>query len=133
MSALSAAASPSPSEGESKRGEVSYRFCQECSNLLYPKEDRATSTLLYICKACHATSQHDSACTYRQQLGANVQETAGTTADVSHDPTLPRAPKKCPKCRETEAVYFQSQQRAADTGMVSTCLVSLRLRFLTGT
>ncbi|KAJ9605453.1 DNA-directed RNA polymerase II core subunit rpb9 [Cladophialophora chaetospira] len=87
---MSAAASPAPSEGESqtKRGEVSYRFCQECSNLLYPKEDRATATLLYICKACHATSQHDSACTYRQHLGATVQETAGTTADVAHDPTV---------------------------------------------
>ncbi|KIX98507.1 uncharacterized protein Z520_05808 [Fonsecaea multimorphosa CBS 102226] len=101
---MSAAASPSPSEGESKRGEVSYRFCQECSNLLYPKEDRATSTLLYICKACHATSQHDSACTYRQQLGANVQETAGTTADVAHDPTVGTAsselPPLCTLCGE---------------------------------
>ncbi|EXJ75820.1 uncharacterized protein A1O5_00327 [Cladophialophora psammophila CBS 110553] len=101
---MSAAASPSPSEGESKRSEVSYRFCQECSNLLYPKEDRATSTLLYICKACHATSQHDSACTYRQQLGANVQETAGTTADVAHDPTVgsafPELPPLCTLCGE---------------------------------
>jgi Transcription factor S-II (TFIIS) len=31
---------------------------------------------------------------------------------------LPRAVKLCPKCGESEAVYFQSQQRAADTGMV---------------
>lgn len=62
------------------------------SNLLYPKEDRATATLLYICKACHATSQHDSACTYRQHLGATVQETAGTTADVAHDPTVGAVP-----------------------------------------
>jgi hypothetical protein len=31
---------------------------------------------------------------------------------------LPRAVKSCPKCHENEAVYFQSQQRAADTGMV---------------
>ncbi|KEF63284.1 uncharacterized protein A1O9_01261 [Exophiala aquamarina CBS 119918] len=85
---MSAPQSPSPSEGESKRSEVSYRFCQECSNLLYPKEDRATSTLLYICKACHATTTHDSACTFRQHLGANVQETAGVTTDVANDPTV---------------------------------------------
>jgi Transcription factor S-II (TFIIS) len=32
---------------------------------------------------------------------------------------LPRATQKCPKCKERDAVYFQSQQRAADTGMVS--------------
>lgn len=128
---MSAAASPAPSEGDSKRGEVSYRFCQEwcglcpstkpsvclnanshhSSNLLYPKEDRNTSTLLYICKACHATTTHDSACTYRQQLGSTVQETAGVTTDVSNDPTVGAAalelpflctlcgdPLRCSKC-----------------------------------
>ncbi|KAI1625025.1 putative DNA directed RNA polymerase II 15 kDa subunit [Exophiala viscosa] len=114
---MSAAASPAPSEEQTKRSEVSYRFCQECSNLLYPKEDKATSTLLYICKACHAMTTHDSACTYRQQLGATVQETAGVTTDVANDPTLPRTSQRCPRCRETDAVYFQSQQRGADTGM----------------
>ncbi|EXJ90949.1 hypothetical protein A1O1_04056 [Capronia coronata CBS 617.96] len=93
---MSAAASPAPSEGETKRGEVSYRFCQECSNLLYPKEDRETSTLLYICKACHATTTHDSACTYRHQLGSTVQETAGTTTDVANDPTVGSAPSELP-------------------------------------
>ena len=31
---------------------------------------------------------------------------------------LPRAVKRCPRCKETDAVYFQSQQRASDTGMV---------------
>lgn len=110
---MSAAASPAPSEGETKRGEVSYRFCQEwsvtlpihdhasnddsrSSNLLYPKEDRATSTLLYICKACHATTTHDSACTYRQQLGATVQETAGVTTDVANDPTVGSASSELP-------------------------------------
>ncbi|KAJ4502852.1 hypothetical protein HRR81_001080 [Exophiala dermatitidis] len=99
---MSAPGSPAPSEGETKRGEVSYRFCQECSNLLYPKEDRATSTLLYICKACHATTTHDSACTYRHQLGSTVQETAGVTTDVANDPTvgsaLPELPCLCTLC-----------------------------------
>jgi DNA-directed RNA polymerase subunit M/transcription elongation factor TFIIS len=31
---------------------------------------------------------------------------------------LPRANKLCPSCGETEAVFFQSQQRSAETGMV---------------
>ncbi|KAK5058867.1 hypothetical protein LTR84_011131 [Exophiala bonariae] len=101
--------SPSPSEGESKRGEVSYRFCQECSNLLYPKEDRATSTLLYICKACHATTTHDSACTFRQQLGANVQETAGVTTDVANDPTV--ADEMLPKLVASDSKDLPSVQR----------------------
>jgi DNA-directed RNA polymerase II subunit RPB9 len=102
---MSTAASPAPSEGESKRGEVTYRFCQDwsvcptprtsttlpnalSSNLLYPKEDRATSQLLFVCKACHATQIFDSACTYRNQLGSTVTETAGVTTDVANDPTV---------------------------------------------
>lgn len=32
---------------------------------------------------------------------------------------LPRANKICPKCRHDDAVFFQSQQRTAETGMVS--------------
>lgn len=58
------------------------------SNLLYPKEDRATSQLLFVCKACHATQIFDSACTYRNQLGSTVTETAGVTTDVANDPTV---------------------------------------------
>lgn len=34
------------------------------------------------------------------------------------DLQLPRANKLCPSCGETEAVFFQSQQRSAETGMV---------------
>lgn len=111
------AASPSASESENKRGEVTYRFCPECSNLLYPKEDRTVNRLKFVCKACTAVTEHDTACTYRHHLGSTVTETAGVTTDVANDPTLPRAIKRCPKCNESEAVYFQSQQRAADTGM----------------
>lgn len=104
---MSTAASPAPSEGESKRGEVTYRFCQDwsvipshldimnqlpnslcSSNLLYPKEDRATSQLLFVCKACHATQMFDNACTYRNHLGSTVTETAGVTTDVANDPTV---------------------------------------------
>ena len=32
---------------------------------------------------------------------------------------LPRMKQQCPKCDSTEAVFFQSQQRTSDTGMVS--------------
>jgi hypothetical protein len=55
---------------------------------LYPKEDRATSQLLFVCKACHATRMFDNACTYRNHLGSTVTETAGVTTDVANDPTV---------------------------------------------
>lgn len=31
---------------------------------------------------------------------------------------LPRSNKACPKCKNEDAVFFQSQQRSAETGMV---------------
>ena len=58
------------------------------SNLLYPREQRETSQLFYVCKACHATTKYDNACTYRNQLGSTVTETAGVTTDVANDPTV---------------------------------------------
>ena len=105
---MSTAASPAASESEKKRGEVTYRFCPEwsatpnsmsmlrlfadlvcSSNLLYPKEDRDTSELTFVCKACTAALRlHDTACTYRHHLGSTVTETAGVTTDVANDPTV---------------------------------------------
>lgn len=81
-------ASPAPSEDKKPRAEVNYKFCQECSNLLYPKEDRDRNALMYICKACHHVEDAEAACTYRNQLGSTVTETAGVTTDVANDPTV---------------------------------------------
>lgn len=69
----------------------------DSSNLLYPKEDRETNTLNFVCKACTAVTQHDTACTYRHHLGSTVTETAGVTTDVANDPTVGR---------ESLEVYF---------------------------
>lgn len=114
---MSNAASPTSGETGFVNTEVNYKFCQECSNLLYPKEDAGTRTLSYICKACHHIEPAQPSCTYRKELIQNVQATAGVTTDVANDPTLPRSQTRCPKCRETDTVYFQSQQRGADTTM----------------
>lgn len=32
-------------------GFVGIRFCQECNNMLYPKEDKANRVLLYACRS----------------------------------------------------------------------------------
>ncbi|KAI1053318.1 hypothetical protein LB506_012228 [Fusarium annulatum] len=47
-------------------------------------------------------------------------ETAVGALGVSRllwNPLLPRSTKTCPSCQHTEAVFFQSQQRSAETGM----------------
>ena len=46
---------------------------------------------------------------------------------VSPPVQLPRTQKTCPRCNERDAVYFQSQQRAAETGMVSNMSLFLAL------
>ncbi|KAJ5103055.1 hypothetical protein N7532_003584 [Penicillium argentinense] len=142
--------SPAPSDaGEARQpDQIHFRFCRECSNLLYPKEAKHGNQLLFTCRTCHVGEPASSPCVYQNKLNNQVGDTAGVTTDVATDPTvcdtvflklsqfgfvvmpglctfcggailcsLPRANKLCPSCGESEAVFFQSQQRSADTGM----------------
>ena len=36
--------------GAAGPGFVGIRFCQECNNMLYPKEDKENRVLLYACR-----------------------------------------------------------------------------------
>lgn len=99
------------------REQIKFKFCNECSNMLYPKEDRQTHQLMFACSTCQYSEKASSSCVYRNNLDTSIGETAGVTQDVGSDPTLPRSNKQCPHCKETEAVFFQSQQRSAETGM----------------
>ncbi|PKS10125.1 hypothetical protein jhhlp_001875 [Lomentospora prolificans] len=195
------------SDSEKKNLEqISFRFCSECSNMLYPKEDPENRRLLFTCRTCQYTEEAQSSCVFRNIMNNAAGETAGVTQDVGSDPTvsplentlclmcgrpvlcgphvveeagddaediddiddthgalladsvylledlvleddepddwepdttgsttedtkqgetrmtkaemdLPRATKSCPSCRHDEAVFFQSQQRSAETGM----------------
>ncbi|KAJ5502970.1 hypothetical protein N7463_005844 [Penicillium fimorum] len=145
-------ASPSSTTGGDNKpsDQIHFKFCRECSNLLYPKEDRVNNQLMFTCRTCHVGEPASSHCVYQNHLHSQVGDTAGVTQDVTSDPTvcapafctlcgdivpcficgstpdedlfedappLPRANKLCPSCGETEAVFFQSQQRSAETGM----------------
>ncbi|KAK1763440.1 hypothetical protein QBC33DRAFT_549683 [Phialemonium atrogriseum] len=112
---------PSTTSNEGSRPkhteQITFRFCSECSNMLYPKEDEDSHKLQFTCRTCQYTEEATSTCIYRNVLNNAVGETAGVTQDVSSDPTLPRSNKICPVCKHPEAVFFQSQQRSAETGM----------------
>jgi len=97
--------------------KINFLFCRECSNMLYPREDRESQTLMYACRTCPFSEPAVSSCVFRNNLTTNVVETAGVTQDVGTDPTLPRSDRECAACHEKEAVFFQSQERSADTGM----------------
>ncbi|GKT47547.1 DNA-directed RNA polymerase II subunit RPB9 [Colletotrichum spaethianum] len=111
-----------------KLEQITFRFCSECSNMLYPKEDEETHRLQFTCRTCQFTEEAQSTCVFRNVMNNAAGETAGVTQDVGSDPTvgdsqsilapvLPRSNKECPACKGGEAVFFQSQQRSAETGM----------------
>lgn len=58
------------------------------SNMLYPKEDRLSNTLMFACRTCQFSEPASSSCVFRNILHNSVGETAGVTQDVGSDPTV---------------------------------------------
>ncbi|KAL9104586.1 MAG: hypothetical protein Q9187_008883, partial [Circinaria calcarea] len=93
-------ASPAPSNADQQnKGEeqITFRFCRECSNMLYPKEDRMSNTLMFACRTCQFSEPAISSCVFRNTLYNTVGETAGVTQDVGADPTV-GLPDFCTLC-----------------------------------
>ncbi|PVU88281.1 hypothetical protein BB561_005941 [Smittium simulii] len=96
----------------------SFKFCPECSNLLYPRDQRDTMQLFYACRNCEYQEKADNNCLYRHEVAYIPSEQTMVITDLSSDPTLPRTNiVPCPKCGHEEAVFFQSQSRHPDTRM----------------
>ena len=72
-------------------GFVGIRFCQECNNMLYPKEDKENRVLLYACRNCDYRQMADSCCIYVNKIMHEVDEITSIVTDVVGDPTLPRS------------------------------------------
>ncbi|TVY50400.1 DNA-directed RNA polymerase II subunit RPB9 [Lachnellula cervina] len=84
-------ASPASSSGEGQKKnmeQITFRFCSECSNMLYPKEDPDTHRLQFACRTCQYSEEATSSCVFRNVLNNAVGETAGVTQDVGSDPTV---------------------------------------------
>ncbi|CAB4070128.1 RPB9 [Lepeophtheirus salmonis] len=96
-------------------GFVGIRFCLECNNMLYPKEDKENKALMYACRNCDYKQLADNNCIYVNKIMHEVDEVTNIVPDVIGDPTLPRSEDHpCPKCKHKEAVFFQSESRTAD-------------------
>ncbi|XP_068273552.1 DNA-directed RNA polymerase II subunit RPB9 isoform X1 [Nyctibius grandis] len=125
-------------EGPYEPGFVGIRFCQECNNMLYPKEDKENRILLYACRNCDYQQEADNSCIYVNKITHEVDELTQIIADVSQDPTLPRtedhpcqnvpvglrrpppgltSPPPPPRCGHKEAVFFQSHSARAEDAM----------------
>ncbi|KAI6785270.1 DNA-directed RNA polymerase II subunit RPB9 [Emericellopsis cladophorae] len=77
-------------DGAEKNQQVTFRFCSECSNMLYPKEDEDSHKLQFTCRTCFYTEDAQTTCVFRNVLNQSAGETAGVTHDVASDPTLYR-------------------------------------------
>ncbi|PFH58768.1 hypothetical protein XA68_13230 [Ophiocordyceps unilateralis] len=74
--------------GAKKLEQITFRFCSECSNMLYPKEDKDAHSLQFTCRTCQYTEEASSSCVFRNVLNNSAGETAGVTQDVGSDPTV---------------------------------------------
>ncbi|KAF2015385.1 hypothetical protein BU24DRAFT_461634 [Aaosphaeria arxii CBS 175.79] len=68
--------------------KILFRFCSECSNLLFPREDKVNNKLLFACRTCAFTEEAPSSCVMRHEIASSVGDTAGITQDVAQDPTV---------------------------------------------
>ena len=93
---------------------MSLLFCRECNNMMSPRADDARQTLLYVCPHCQYEQDAESACvhdqTYIKSTGAADYHSEKIGAEVTMDPTMPRAPIECAKCQQQEAVYFNPSE-----------------------
>ncbi|KAG9302931.1 hypothetical protein G9A89_022348 [Geosiphon pyriformis] len=96
---------------------ASFKFCADCNNMLYPREDKETRILAYACRNCEYQEPSDNQCVYKNDVDVISEQTTTEIKDLAADPTLPRTKKTCPKCNNLEAVFFQSPSRRLDTKM----------------
>ncbi|KAL2200194.1 hypothetical protein P885DRAFT_27254 [Corynascus similis CBS 632.67] len=85
---MSSPAAASSSDRKKPAEQITFRFCSECSNMLYPKEDEVERKLMFTCRTCNFSEEATSSCIFRNAMNNAVGETAGVTQDVGSDPTV---------------------------------------------
>ncbi|BBN07631.1 DNA-directed RNA polymerase II subunit RPB9 [Marchantia polymorpha subsp. ruderalis] len=96
----------------------SMKFCPECNNILYPREDIERKILLYACRNCEHEEKATHNCVYRQVYSHGTMERSQYLQEVASDPTLPRTKSvRCPSCDHGEAVFFQLNSNSRNDGM----------------
>ncbi|KAF5538808.1 DNA-directed RNA polymerase II chain RPB9 [Fusarium napiforme] len=116
-------------EGDKKLEQITFRFCSECSNMLYPKEDEDAHKLQFTCRTCQYTEDAKSTCVFRNVLNTSAGETAGVTQDVGSDPTVSHLPPVlcygcggvilCTSCGQPDCQMVVSNEKVSQpiTGM----------------
>ncbi|XP_074577878.1 DNA-directed RNA polymerases II, IV and V subunit 9A-like [Curcuma longa] len=91
------------------------KFCRECNNILYPREDRERKILLFACRNCDYQEVAERNCVYRNVVHHSAGERTQILHDVASDPTLPRTKTmRCTQCNHPEVVFFQAAARGEE-------------------
>ncbi|KAJ4833833.1 DNA-directed RNA polymerases II, IV and V subunit 9A [Turnera subulata] len=91
------------------------KFCRECNNILYPKEDKRQKVLLFACRNCDHQEVAENNCVYRNEVHHSASERTQVLLDVASDPSLPRTKAvRCKECNHEEVVFFQATARGEE-------------------
>ncbi|EJW01577.1 hypothetical protein EDEG_03862 [Edhazardia aedis USNM 41457] len=97
------------------------RFCQDCNNILYPKEDPSQRLLYLACRTCDYTIECPSNIVYVYRSDSSTAKAVTISADpvdLANDKTLARTNRICcEKCGNNEAVYFQTKDRQEEVAL----------------
>ncbi|MEN2500738.1 MAG: DNA-directed RNA polymerase II subunit RPB9, partial [Marteilia pararefringens] len=81
--------------------------------------DQAEKRLLLACRNCNYKELTYTNCIYNNRMRHIEDELAQINTDVINDPTMPRMffAHNCPKCSQSEIVFFQSRSTRPDATM----------------
>lgn len=87
------------------------KFCPECNNILYPKENKSQKQLFYFCRNCEHLEDAEDHLIYRNHINFKSPIESSKEMDILSDPTFPRSfSVECPFCKNREAIYYVSTE-----------------------
>ncbi|GAU97411.1 hypothetical protein RvY_08717-1 [Ramazzottius varieornatus] len=63
-------------------GFVGIMFCQECNNMLYPRENKERKVLMYTCRNCDFSQEAGNSCVYVNKI---IHKTNGGPLPTADD------------------------------------------------
>ena len=101
------------------------RFCPQCANMWYSREDKVNQTLVLSCRNCHHEEPAEERIVYENKLKKEVKNLLHQiNADVTQDLTLQRTTDiECTECGHNDAVLFQAEDgsRATSLSLIFVC------------
>jgi len=91
------------------------QFCKKCGTLLAPEKQKGKTVL--VCRRCGKTVTKSSIKGKLKLVGSSVKGVVKKVLVVdkkSKFDALPKTHAQCPKCENTEALWWMEQTRSSD-------------------